>query len=154
MTAELVPSQSRRQESRSLISGERLFEACSCPARRSLSPQPSTMPKQRREFNVRLSELQAVAAVWLVLLSVPPTILAGQQPLPEPTVPVPATQPAVVSPTATPAPVRNDTTANPKLPQAPAPTVTGPLSLHDTAHDYTLPKGFFFHPLAPYTPTD
>ena len=40
------------------------------------------------------------------------------------------------------------------LPQAPAPKPTEPLFLRDTAHDYTQPKGYFYHPLAPYTPSD
>ena len=50
-----------------------------------------------------------------------------------------------------PAPVQNDTTGNPALPQAPQPKLTEPLFLRDTARDYAKPKSHFYNPLAPYT---
>ncbi|HWB31618.1 MAG TPA: TolC family protein [Acidobacteriaceae bacterium] len=52
---------------------------------------------------------------------------------------------------AAPAPVQNDTTGNPALPQAPAPKLTEPLFLRDTLHDYSAPRTHLPHPFAPYT---
>ncbi len=100
------------------------------------------------ERNVRLKDLQATAAVCLVLVSgVTATPgFAQQQTAPTQTVSSP-TAPAQA------APVQNDTTGNPALPQAPAPKPTQPLFLRDTGKDYGRPKSHFWNPLAPYTTT-
>ena len=59
---------------------------------------------------------------------------------------------------AAPAPIQNDTTGTPGLPQAPAPTLTQPLFLRDTPVDYTNLKTYHFRNrtglFAPYTPTN
>ena len=71
------------------------------------------------ERNVRLRDLQATAAVCLVLVSGVTTTpgFAQQQAAPTQTVSNPTTA-------APPAPTQNDTTGNPALPQAPAPKLT------------------------------
>ena len=66
--------------------------------------------------------------------------------------------PTQVNPTAAaqPAPIQNDTTGTPGLPQAPQPNPTQPLYLRDTGVDYTKPRKHFQfgNPLAPYTATN
>jgi outer membrane protein len=99
------------------------------------------------ERNVRLRDLQATAAVCLVLMSGGTTPGLAQQQAPTQTVSNP-TAPAA------PAQVQNDTTGNPALPQAPAPKLTQPLFLRDTGKDYGRPKSHFWNPLAPYTATN
>jgi len=101
---------------------------------------------------VKRSNPGATAAIYLVLASYASQAWAApQQPPPASE----ATQ-TVTSPTApaVPAPVQNDTTGNPALPQAPGPKFTEPLFLRDTPHDYTQPKSHIFHVLAPFTPTN
>lgn len=114
---------------------------------------------------MRLKHLQAAACVALTLASMAPPGLAQQAPTPQnpqQTAPEPAGTPTdaqqggQVSATAPaqPAPVQNDTTGNPALPQAPKPTLTEPLYLRPTSHDYTEPQSFFPNPLHDYTPTE
>lgn len=64
--------------------------------------------------------------------------------------------PQQVTPTApaAPAPVQNDTTGTPGLPQAPAPRAIGPLYLRSTAKDYGKGHRGFPDPLRWYTPTN
>ena len=65
------------------------------------------------------------------------------QTLPSPTAP------------AAPAPVQNDTTGQPGLPQAPQPKLTEPMYLRDTGKDYTRGRGNFFkNPLLRYQAND
>jgi outer membrane protein len=100
------------------------------------------------ERNVRLRDLQATAAVCLVLASgVTATPgFAQQQTAPTQTV----SNPTAPAPAAA---IQNDTTGNTALPQAPAPKPTQPLYLRDTGKDYGRPKSHFWNPLAPYTAT-
>src|SRR5271156_7139691 len=100
------------------------------------------------ERNVRLKDLQATAAVCLVLVSGITTTpgFAQQQTASTQTVSNPTTA-------APPAPIQNDTTGDPALPQAPTPKLTQPLFLRDTGKDYGRPKSHFWNPLAPYTST-
>ncbi|HWZ52577.1 MAG TPA: TolC family protein [Granulicella sp.] len=104
---------------------------------------------------MRLRDLQATAAVCLVLMSggaqpgfaqqgvgqTPPQTLSAQTGS-NPTAP------------AAPAPVQNDTTGTAGLPQAPAPKLTEPLYLRDTGKNYGRPKTHFWNPLSPYTATN
>ena len=100
---------------------------------------------------MKLRHWQASVCVALTLVStVPPaaiaqaaaqqTTLSNQQP----------------SPTAPAAPqaVQSDTTGDPNLPQAPAPTLTGPLFLRPTSKDYSKGKSGFPDPLRWYTATN
>jgi outer membrane protein len=90
--------------------------------------------------------MQAAASIALLLMSVWTQPGMAQQTNP----------PAQGTPTApaTPQSVRNDTTGQPGLPQAPAPKLTDPFYLRDTGKDYTKPKSHFWNPLAPYTATN
>ncbi len=101
------------------------------------------------ERNVRLKDLQATAAVCLVLVSGVTTTpgFAQQQTAPPQTV----SNPTAAAPAA---PIQNDTTGNSGLPPAPAPKLTQPLFLRDTGKDYGRPKSHFWNPLAPYTATN
>lgn len=60
----------------------------------------------------------------------------------------PQGSPTVVPP---PQPVQNDTTGTPGLPQAPTPSLTEPLFMRPTAHDYARGNHFFPDPLAIYS---
>ena len=106
---------------------------------------------------MRLIDLKAGAAIALVLLSATTQQGFAQQAQQTPqqtTVQNPV--PGAKSPTqpAAPAPVQNDTTGNPNLPQAPEPMKTEPLYLRPTPKDYTtLKRHSFKDPFAPYTPT-
>jgi outer membrane protein TolC len=117
---------------------------------------------QAGERSVNWNDLKAGASVGLVLLgSMGQPVQAqqaGQQPAQQ-AVQQPAQQAVQqqTSPTraAAPQPVQDDTTGTPGLPQAPKPTLTQPLYLHDTAKDYTqLRKFSFTHPFSWYRPTD
>src|SRR5882672_4149171 len=104
---------------------------------------------------VRLRDMQAAASIALLLMSgwTQPG-MAQQQTNPQTN---PTTQPpAQTNPTA-PAPpqaVQSDTTGQAGLPQAPAPKLTEPLYLRDSAIDYTKPKSHLWNPIAPYTATN
>ncbi len=83
----------------------------------------------------------------------------GQTQTPQPSAtqqqstPAPAGKPSATQPAAA-APVQNDTTGNPALPQAPQPKLTEPFYLLDTAKDYKhLKRHTFRDPFAPYTAT-
>ena len=84
--------------------------------------------------------MQAAASIGLLLMSVMTQPGLAQQT--NPTAP------------ATPQTVVNDTTGQAGLPQAPQPTLTEPLYLRDTEHDYSNAKGHFWNPIGPYTPTN
>ena len=88
--------------------------------------------------------MQAAASIALLLMSGWTQPGTAQQPTPAP----PQTNPTAPAP---PQAVQNDTTGQPGLPQAPAPKLTEPLYLRDTAIDYTKPKSHFWNPIAPYT---
>jgi outer membrane protein TolC len=85
---------------------------------------------------VRLKDLQAAASIALLLMSVTQTGMTQQT---SPTAPAP------------PQTIVNDTTGQTGLPQAPAPKLTEPLFLRDTARDYTKPKSHLWNPIRPYT---
>ncbi len=125
---------------------------------------------------VRLNDLKAGVSVALFLLSSAgpfgraqqaapaisppgPAQPPGQTQTPQPaatqqqSTPAPAGKPSATQPAAA-APVQNDTTGNPALPQAPQPKLTEPLYLRDTPKDYTrLKRHTFRDPFAPYTAT-
>lgn len=84
--------------------------------------------------------MQAAVSIGLLLMSVNMQPALAQQT--NPTAPAPPQR------------VVNDTTGQAGLPQAPQPTLTEPLYLRDTEHDYTKAKGHFWNPIAPYTATD
>ena len=96
---------------------------------------------------------------WAQQQTTPASAAPGQTQTPQPAAtqqqsnPAPAGKPSPTQPAAA-APVQNDTTGNPALPQAPQPKLTEPLYLRDTAKDYTrLKRHTFRDPFAPYTPT-
>jgi outer membrane protein len=105
---------------------------------------------------VNVRHWQAGACVALTLAGmIPQTMAFGQQTTTPATAPatqaggqVSATQPAAA------APVQNDTTGNPNLPQAPAPKLTEPLYLRPTSKDYTGGNPFFWNPLKIWTERD
>ncbi|HLI75985.1 MAG TPA: TolC family protein [Acidobacteriaceae bacterium] len=86
-----------------------------------------------------------VPAAMAQTASVPPATQSSQ---------VPNATPQGVSPTAPAAPqaIQNDTTGVPGLPQAPTPTLTGPLYMRPTATNYAKGNSFWPDPLAIYTP--
>jgi outer membrane protein len=92
-------------------------------------------------IKVRLKDMQATAAIALLLMSgVAQPAMA--QAVPQQTSPTqPATQPA------------NGADQN-NLPATPTPKFTEPLYLRDTANDYTHLHGILPNPLKLYTPTD
>ncbi len=114
---------------------------------------------QAGELSVKLNDLKAGASVGLVLLGTLGQQVqaqqAGQQTVQQQTGAQTQTSPTKA---AAPQPVQNDTTGTPGLPQAPAPTLTQPLFLRDTAIDYTRLKTYHFRNrtgiFAPYTPTN
>ncbi len=91
--------------------------------------------------------MQAAASIALLLMSGWTQPGMAQQPAPAP----PQTNPTAPAP---PQAVQNDTTGQPGLPQAPAPKLTEPLYLRDTAIDYSKPKSHLWNPIAPYTATN
>ena len=91
--------------------------------------------------------MQAAASIALLLMSGWTQPGMAQQPTPAP----PQTNPTAPAP---PQAVQNDTTGQPGLPQAPAPKLTEPLYLRDTAIDYSKPKSHLWNPIAPYTATN
>jgi outer membrane protein len=100
--------------------------------------------KELENTNVRLRDLQGMAAIALLLMSVS-------------TQPAPAQEAAPASgavqlsgPAAQPAAVANQN----NLPSTPAPKLTEPLYLRDTAKDYTHLHPMFLNPLKPYEATD
>ena len=108
-------------------------------------------------MNVTLKDMQATAAIALLLMSTvtqPMFAQAGTT--------APAPPPAQVQPAPTPAsgptdPTRgtsqNATGADQNLPSTPEPKLTEPLYLRSTGKDYTHLKSFFPNPLKPYTAT-
>jgi outer membrane protein len=96
--------------------------------------------------------MQAAASIALLLMSVWTQPGMAQQP--SPTTQTTQTPPLSATKPAAPQAIRNDTTGQPGLPQAPAPKPTDPLYLRDTGRDYTKPKSHFWNPLAPYTATN
>jgi outer membrane protein len=116
---------------------------------------------------VRLRHWQAAACVAMGLLTgLQPTwaqqattsqlTIAPQQTTTAPQTGTTAQQPGQVNPTAPAqaAPVQNDTTGTPGLPQAPQPLVTQPLYLRPTDRDYTHAHNFLPNPILDYFPTD
>ena len=103
--------------------------------------------------HVRLNDLKAGVSVGLVLLGTMGQQVQAQQSVPAQQQTAPAGVPSATQ-AAAPQAVQNDTTGTPGLPQAPAPMLTDPLYLRDTAKDYTHLKGHSFKdPFAPYTST-
>jgi outer membrane protein len=102
--------------------------------------------KSWRRRKVRLRDMQATAAIALLLMSVmtqPGAAQAGPN----------QTGATQTSPTqATAQPVTGADQSN--LPATPAPKLTEPLYLRDTQKDYTHLHGFVPNPLRMYTPTD
>src|SRR5258708_12083446 len=103
---------------------------------------------------VRLRDMQAAASIALLLMSgwTQPGS-AQQQTNPNPQTNPATPPPAQTNPTAPapPQPVQSDTTGQPGLPQAPAPKLTEPLYLRDTAVDYSKPKSHIWNPIPPHT---
>jgi outer membrane protein len=95
--------------------------------------------------------MQAAASVALLLMSGWTQPGLAQQPTPAPT--QGAQQPSPTQPAA-PQPITNDTTGQAGLPQAPAPKLTEPLYLRDSATNYMKAKSHFWNPFAPYTATN
>jgi outer membrane protein len=92
--------------------------------------------------------MQAAASVALLLMS------GWTQPgMAQQTNPTAQTTPSATKP-APPQAIQNDTTGQPGLPQAPAPKLTEPQYLRDTAIDYTKPRSHFWNPIAPYKAID
>jgi outer membrane protein TolC len=92
-------------------------------------------------MTVRLRDLQATAAIALLVMS-GNVQMAGAQAAP-PTAAAPAATTAGIL---APAPASSN--------QMPAPKLSGPLYLRDTDKDYTRPHPFFPNPLREYTATD
>ncbi len=124
---------------------------------------------------MRWNDLKAAAGIGLVLLNSVGTGLSADAQQAQQQQPAPQQQPAAPAATGTqqqtapegkpsatqaaaPAPIQNDTTGAPGLPQAPKPTLTQPLFLRDTPIDYTNLKTYHFRNrtgiFAPYTPTN
>ena len=97
---------------------------------------------------MRVKHLQAAACVALTLFSVVPQSVAQQAGAPNAAQSGGQTNPTAP---AQPQAVQNDTTGTPGLPQAPAPTLTEPLFMRPSGHDYTTPNHFFPNPLHIYT---
>jgi outer membrane protein len=110
--------------------------------------------KSWRRRIVRLSNLQATAAVALLLLSgtIQPAMAqtAAEQPSPGATAEAASSQTSPTQPASQPVTGADQN----NLPQTPAPALTEPLYLRDTAKDYTRLHGIFPNPLRMYTPTD
>ena len=108
-------------------------------------------------MNVRLKELQATAAIALLLMSVTVEPLAAQaQNAPAPPADTTAPRTPATAQTSATQPAQGQPTGadQSNLPQAPAPKLTQPLYLRDTGKDYTHLHGFLPNPLHLFTPTD
>src|SRR6266702_6646902 len=109
-------------------------------------PCGSGRPFEQKELeskNVRLKDMQATAAIVLLLMSgsTQPALAQAASGTTQQTNPTqPATQPA--------------TGADQNLPPTPAPKLTEPLYLRDTGTDYTHQHPFFPNPLNLYKPTE
>ncbi len=100
---------------------------------------------------MKLRHWQASVCVALTLVSTVPPAAIAQAAAQQTT--LTNQQPSPTAP-ATPQAVQNDTTGNPNLPQAPAPTLTQPLFLRPTFKDYSKGKSGFPDPLRWYTATN
>jgi outer membrane protein len=105
------------------------------------------LKKELENTNVRLRDMQAMAAIALLLMSgmTQPALAQTAAGQPAPIQQTSPTQPVLQTPTGA---DQND------LPTAPAPKLTEPLYLRDTAKDYSKLKPMFLNPFKPYTPTD
>ncbi len=102
-------------------------------------------------MNVRLRDLQAMAAIALLLMSGNAQPAMAQLAAPSNG----ANQPAAAPQTSATQPATQPmTSADQNLPPTPAPKLTEPLFLRDTAKDYTHLHGILPNPLKLYTPTN
>jgi outer membrane protein TolC len=107
--------------------------------------------EELEKMNVRLRDLQAMAAIALLLMSGNAQPAMAQLAAPSNG----ANQPAAAPQTSATQPATQPmTSADQNLPPTPAPKLTEPLFLRDTAKDYTHLHGILPNPLKLYTPTN
>ena len=119
------------------------FDGGDCPGFGQRSKQDK---KSRESTNVRIKDMQAAAAIVLLVMS------GNMQPALAQAGIAPSGAAQQTSPVEVTAQQATGTSQN-TLPSIPAPKLTEPLYLRDTAKDYTHLYPMFLNPLKPYTAT-